>query len=79
MAINVVKRNPALITYSVRDLIEGRAYVELTQDRFAHNTVFICNRYDDLVAFSVCGDYVVQDVDTSYKFKEVTLNIEVIE
>lgn len=53
-------------------LIEGRAYTEVNFP----NTVYICNPYGEIQAFSICGRSIILKEDIR-KFIEVDLDIQV--
>ena len=55
------------------DMIEGHAYVDQDMD------VYICNPFDQIIAFSLCGKFVVFVSDKRDRFREVSLEITVDE
>ena len=57
---------------TVRDLKVGRAYVVVNPGW--KSIVFISNPYQDIVAFSVCGNHLIF-IDSTHEFREIDLEI----
>jgi hypothetical protein len=59
-------------TIAACDMVEGNAYED------AGGIIYICNRYDSVIAFSICGRFVISaetTVLTRQRFREVNITI----
>ena len=73
MTVNINRKDSSPYNITTDQMEVGKAYEDDDGD------IYICNRYANFVAFSICGAYVVHKDNIYYtKFREVTLNIEVV-
>ena len=74
MTININFENSQTNLVKAEDTISGRAYIN-PQDSF---TIYVCNPYNDVRLFSLCGDSLVFEKDYAQRlFEEVDLDITV--
>ena len=76
MAVTIIRDSDIKFIKRIEQMIEGKAYMDADGD------IFICNRVDDVIAFSVCGTYVIGSIESdedlaNRKLREVNLTITV--
>ena len=72
MAITINRINPLAFNVKTLDMQDGRAYLD--EDGY----LFICNKYQDVIASSVSGNHVVT-TSNGQRFREVNIEITVTE
>ena len=72
MAITFKGTKPPACTVEACSLQDGRAYLD------EYGNLFIGNKYDEVIASSVCGEIVVFKHQNKY-FREVNIEITVTE
>lgn len=68
--IEVIKVNRPKYDLRAEQMESGRAY------ECEHGDIYICNPYEDIIAFSVCGSLIVlRDVVTRYREVDMTIQV----
>lgn len=70
MTITVTKNKHKVYNVLPKDMLDGHAYED------EYGSIYICNKDEDCIAFSVCGCIIVTRNNPNY-YREVNLKIEV--
>lgn len=77
--IKIINDTESEVFLTQNDLRDGHAYLAWYENKKLES-IFVCNRYNSALAYSLDGCTVIgQEFRASYKFKEVNLEVRIVE
>ena len=74
MTIEIISNLKSSFPLELKDLQDGHAYVCSEEEE---DVIYVCNRYSNVVAFSLDGGHIVDEDSDNLRFREINLKVEV--